>query len=153
MMVIVEPWYNVVIRGILNYFIFYESDPVDTQQAALMVLLKHIFIFRTRTTAAMQWALEEVDWGGGLIRAASSIYITQCQRTMATSRDAERKSDGEERFLRALVGITIHFIRAILFGAFTFRKISQGVERGGRGVGRGLLINKDSWEHQWNGRF
>lgn len=95
----------------------------------------------------------EVGGSGGVIRAASGIYITQCQRTMVTSRDTERKSDGQERFLRALVGITIHFIHAVLFRAFTPRKISQGVERGGRGVERGLLINKDGGEHQWNGRF
>ena len=53
----------------------------------------------------------------GVIRAATGVYITRCQRTMGTGRDAERKSDGQERFPRALAGITIHFIHAALFGA------------------------------------
>lgn len=56
-----------------------------------------------------------MDGGVGVIRAASGVYIRQFQRTMATGRDTERKSDGQERFLRALVGITIHFIHAALF--------------------------------------
>lgn len=64
--------------------------------------------------------------GGEVIRAASGVHITQCQRTMATGRHTERKSDGRERFLRALAGITIHFIHAALFRAlFTPRKIRQ----------------------------
>lgn len=41
MMVIVEELcYNVAIKGVLNYFFFYERDPVDTQEATLMILLK-----------------------------------------------------------------------------------------------------------------
>lgn len=41
-----------------------------------------------------------MDWGGreGVIRAATGIYTTQCQCTMGTGRDTERKSDGQERF-------------------------------------------------------
>lgn len=62
-----------------------------------------------------------VGGGGGVIRAASGIYITQCQRTMATGRDTGRKSDGQERFLRALAGITIHLIHAALFRALFSR--------------------------------
>ena len=52
--------------------------------------------------------------GKGVIRAASSVYITQCHRRMATGRDTERKSDSQERFWRASEGITINFICAVL---------------------------------------
>lgn len=55
--------------------------------------------------------------GKGVIRAASSVYITQCHRRMATGRDTERKSDSQERFRRASEGITIHFICAVLYRA------------------------------------
>lgn len=73
--------------------------------------------------------------GRGVIRAASGIYITQCHRTMATGRDTDRKSDGQERFLRALAGIRIHFIRAVLFGALFARpeKLDEGWNEEGEG--------------------
>lgn len=66
----------------------------------------------------------EEEEGEGVIRAASCSHIAQCQRTMATGGHTGRKSDGQERFLGALAGITIHFIHAALFAApFTPRKI------------------------------
>lgn len=43
MMVTVEELcYSVAIKGIWNGYFFYERHPVDTQQEALMVLLKYI---------------------------------------------------------------------------------------------------------------
>lgn len=54
---------------------------------------------------------------------------------MATGRDTDRKSDGQERFLRALAGIRIHFIRAVLFGALFSRpeKLDEGWNEEGEG--------------------
>lgn len=64
MVIAAQLCYNVAMKEILKDFIFHERNPVDAQHVALMELVKSVFLFRERTTAVMQWVLQEMDFGG-----------------------------------------------------------------------------------------
>lgn len=73
--------------------------------------------FYPKITQPQQWYSDccSIE-GGGIIRAASSIYFTQCQRTMVTGRSTASISDSRETLLRTLERMAIRFSPGV-FGA------------------------------------